>query len=350
MRVAFEGKTVSILDEKRPKPRKLTGTRFASIFGLNVWNTPFQAWCEITKAYNKPFEETKYTAAGKVLEPKQIKYLKDEYRMPNIVTPEDEYGDDPFKATWGDFFPEYEQFGGMWDSLVVEDDETTAIIECKSTKRAEDWQNEDGELEPPEYYALQAALYAYLKDCDGVIMPVTFLDEADYDDIEDFVVSEENTTVFTFKLSERYPNFEEEYVEPAIEWWRNHVETGISPEFDDRRDADYIKGLRTIEVSVKKDVDDLLDELYELHESIERAEAKIADKRKREKVIKDQLKKRAEEEIGDNQYAEFGNGHVKCKLTRTTKLIPDEQLMRDDGIFDDYCKEQESVRFTVNFE
>ena len=45
------------------RPKKLTATRFAAIFGLNAWSTPFEAWCEITRTYEKPFEETKYTKA-----------------------------------------------------------------------------------------------------------------------------------------------------------------------------------------------------------------------------------------------------------------------------------------------
>ncbi|MFQ8652524.1 MAG: YqaJ-like viral recombinase, partial [Hominilimicola sp.] len=61
-----------------------------------------------------------------------------------------------FRKTWGDFFPDEEALGGMWDFLG--DD---FVVEVKTTKRVEDWKGVDGEVEPPIYYKLQACLYAY---------------------------------------------------------------------------------------------------------------------------------------------------------------------------------------------
>lgn len=136
------------------KPKKLTGTRFAAVLNANVWETPFSIWCAITKTYEEPFVDTKYTTAGKTIEPKQLEYCRKTYFM-NVHTPTDEYGEDYFDKTHGDFFPNAPIFGGMWDSLVVDKDgKPLKVIECKTTKRAEDW--EGGKI--PEYYALQAAL------------------------------------------------------------------------------------------------------------------------------------------------------------------------------------------------
>lgn len=61
-------------------------------------------WCAITKTYEKPFEDTIYTAAGKAIEPKQAEYMKKSYGM-DLITPTDRYGEDYFNKTWGDFFP-----------------------------------------------------------------------------------------------------------------------------------------------------------------------------------------------------------------------------------------------------
>ena len=98
------------------KPKKLTATRFATIMGLNAWSTPFSAWCEMTRTYEEPFEDTIYTVAGKTIEPKVCEYLRKVYFM-DIKSPEDVYGKDYFKKTWGDFFPDSEGLGGMWDFL-----------------------------------------------------------------------------------------------------------------------------------------------------------------------------------------------------------------------------------------
>ena len=83
------------------KPKKITATRFATILGLNPWSSAFEVWCEITKTYQKPFEDTIYTIAGKTIEPKQIEYMRSAYGMYNLKTPTDIYGPDYFKKTWG---------------------------------------------------------------------------------------------------------------------------------------------------------------------------------------------------------------------------------------------------------
>ena len=91
----LEDNRLQIEPPKRPK--KLTATRFATVLGLNPWSTPFEVWCAITKTYEKPFEDTIYTAAGKTIEPKQIEYMRKAYFMTNLKTPTDIYGADYFK-------------------------------------------------------------------------------------------------------------------------------------------------------------------------------------------------------------------------------------------------------------
>lgn len=170
----IEGNRIQISPPKKTK--KITGTRFATILGLNPWSTPFEMWCAITKTYEKPFEDTIYTIAGKTIEPKLADYMKKSYGM-EITSPTDIWGKDYFNKTWGDFFPENPHLGGMWDFLSKDEDgKTDAVLEMKTTKRAEDWEND-----VPEYYALQAALYAYLLGVDDVIMVASFLEEKDYE-------------------------------------------------------------------------------------------------------------------------------------------------------------------------
>ena len=107
---------IQIVPPKRPK--KLTATRFATVLGLNPWSSPFEVWCEITRTYRKTFEDTIYTRAGKIIEPKQAEYMKNTYFMSNLVTPTDRFGEDYFKRTFGDFFPDVAVFGGMWVYLL----------------------------------------------------------------------------------------------------------------------------------------------------------------------------------------------------------------------------------------
>lgn len=317
----------------------MTGTRFASVLGLNRWSTPFQMWCEITKTYCKPFEETVYTAAGKAIEPKQIAYMREAYGMDDLRTPEDVYGKNYRETTRYDFFTD-EIFGGMWDSVTVGDDgEVTGVLEFKTTKRAEDW-SED----VPEYYALQAALYAYLLGCEDVIMVATFLEPEDYESPEDFEVGSGNTATFEFRLHERYPDFEEEYVEPARRWWREHVDTGDSPAYDEKADAEYLKEMRNASLNPKTDIEALVDE-YEMLDSVV---SSVEPQRKRMAEIEAQLKQYAKENIGDGDTATFSHGRVSCRLTRVVSKKIDKKALERAGILEKYTTEAESYRFSVN--
>ena len=263
------------------KPKKLTATRFATVMGLNAWATPFSAWCEITRTYEEPFEDSIYTIAGKVIEPKVINYLNKTMFM-DIKSPTDVYGADYFKKTRGDFFPDRKELGGMWDA--IGDD---FVVEIKTTKRAEDWA-----VDVPIYYKLQACLYAYLLGFDNVIMTASFLEEKDYANPEAFEPSYKNTKIYEFKVSEAFPTFEDSYVKPALQFWKDHVETGISPEFDEKKDAEILKVLRkNVVEATDADITKLMNEADKLQTSIDKAEEKIADKKKRLEEIDDQVKK-----------------------------------------------------------
>lgn len=333
-------RTISIDPPKRPK--KLTATRFAAVLGLNRWTTDFQVWCEITKAYQKPFEDTKYTLAGKAIEPKQIAYMREAYGMDDLRDPTDVYGKDYFKKTYGNFFTD-PVFGGMWDSLLVDEDgQPTAVLEFKTTKRAEDWADD-----VPEYYALQAALYAYLLGVEDVIMVATFLGDEDYERPEDFEVTVENTATFEFRLHERYPDFEDGFVAPALAWWRKYVESGDSPEYDERADAEYLKALRDASLNPDSDIEALLSEYGELADTVAAVTGAVAEKQKRMDAIKKQLKQYAAENIGESDTATFRSGRVTCKLTRSTSMKVDEKALERAGILEKYQKQTESTRFTV---
>ena len=321
------------------KPKKLPATRFATILGLNAWSTPFSAWCEITRTYEEPFEDSIYTIAGKVIEPKIINYLNSVMFM-DIKSPTDVYGPDYFKKTWGDFFPDQKELGGMWDALG--DD---FVVEIKTTKRAEDWA-----LDVPIYYKLQACLYAYLLGFDNVVMTASFLEDKDYANPELFEPSYKNTKIYEFKLSEAFPTFKETYVDPALKFWRDHVETGISPEFDEKKDAEILKVLRkNVVEATDDDIAKLMKEGDRLKASIDKAKAKIEDKEKRLKEIDDQVKKAMIEKFrdGDKNVEVKGTGYVWNVRRDVTKSFDKKAFEADQpGVYDKYVKESSKYVLT----
>lgn len=338
----LDGNKIQIIPPKRPK--KLTGTRFATILGLNPWSTPFEIWCEVTRTYQKPFEDTIYTIAGKTIEPKQAEYMKQTYFMSNLVTPTDIWGKDYFRQTYGDFFRESPVLGGMWDYLLYgKDGKPTTVLEMKTSKRVEDWKDDI-----PEYYALQAALYAYLLGVDEVIMVASFLEPKDYDAPEKFVCSGENTITRPFKVSERYPDFEKKYVKPALKWWKDYVESGISPAFDERKDAEILKALRTNNLSPETDMAALVKEAEDLKAKLDAHAAEVAEDEKRYKVLTDMIKKAAIAQFrdGDKKVSIAGSAY-NWEVSRTSTTKIDKDAMKADGILAKYTTTEDSYRISL---
>lgn len=337
----LEGNKIKVVPPKRPK--KLTATRFATVLGLNPWSTPFEVWCEITRTYQKPFEETIYTAAGKTIEPKQAQFMKKSYFMTNIVTPTDIYGEDYFNRTYGDFFKDEPIFGGMWDYLLFnENKKPVTVLEMKTTKRAEDWAKDI-----PEYYALQAALYAYLLGVDDVIMVASFLSDKDYKDPAQFIPSAKNTITVPFKVSERYPEFKK-LVKKAEKWWKDHVETGISPAFDEKADAEILKELRTNTLNPESDIEALLREGDELKAEIDRLSAPIEPLEKRLKVVTDIIKQHALAQFrdGDKKVSIRGEKY-EWNVSRSETSEIDKDGLKADGLLAKYTRAKVSYRITT---
>lgn len=336
----LDSKQIQITPPKRTK--KVTGTRFATILGLNPWSTPFEMWCAITKTYEKPFEDTIYTIAGKTIEPKQAEYMKKSYGM-DLITPTDRYGQDYFNKTWGDFFPENPYFGGMWDYLGVDENGTMdTVLEMKTTKRIEDWQND-----APEYYALQAALYAYLLGVDNVIMVASFLEEKDYEDPSKFVPNIKNTITVEFKVSERYPDFERMVAE-VKSWWGEYVTGGISPVYDEKKDAEILAALRTHNLTPDTDIDALIKEAEGLKKEVDTIAAAIADKEKRLKEISDIIKEHAMTQFRDgDKKVEIKGSTYTWTVSRSETTTIDKKALEADGLLEKYQKKSEQYRMTV---
>lgn len=339
----LDDKTIQIDIPKKTK--KVTGTRFASILGKNVWSTPFEMWLAITKTFEEPFEDTIYTIAGKNIEPKQAEYMKENYLMDNIVSPADIYGEDYFNKTWGDFFKDNKYFGGMWDYLLYDKDgKVSAVLEMKTTKRAEDWLNEI-----PEYYALQASLYAYLLNVEDVYMVATFLEPKDYENSENFIVNSDNTVVKHFKLHERYPNFEK-YIKEVENWWINHVETGKSPEYDEVKDKELLKALKTNNISVDDidNIDKLIEKAEELQFLLDKEKENFSNLEKELKAIKDTIKEKMISKFEDGKDKVILKGKIFIwSVGKSETVTIDKKKLEEDGLLDKYSSKKEQYRLTL---
>lgn len=352
--IKWNGSTIAVDAPKKPK--KITGTHFPTVLGTNPFSSEFELWCRCTRTYELPFEGNKYTNAGQVIEPKVFDFLRYSMGFGNrVVTPEDVYGEDHFKKTWGDFFPTAQIFGGMWDCLIKDENGNTEyVVEIKTVQvdgRSGSLEDRWKDGEAPHYQALQASLYAYLLGVDKVMMVAVALEDSkgDYEHPEQVVPSYANGNVYIdeFRVSERYPNFEM-YIEKATEWWNTYVLTGISPAFDEKKDAEILKALRTNNVDTT-DLAALFRDAEKLKAEIEEITSSVAIKEKELKVILEQIKK-----VGLAQFRE-GDTRVSMKgdkyewvLSKTTSTEIDKKLLEDDGLIDKYSKPKTTFRLTTS--
>ena len=342
------------------KPKKVTGTHFPTVLGVNPFSSPFETWCRCTRTYEIPFEGNKYTDAGQIIEPKVFDFLRTSMGYGDrLVTPEDVYGKDHFEKTWGDFYPEHSFMGGMWDALIKDDNGNTEyVVEIKTVQvdgrsgsLEERWK--DGQA--PDYQALQASLYAYLLGVDKVIMVAVALEDkkGDYAHPEQVVPSFANSNVYIdeFKVYERYPNFDT-YITKATQWWNDYVLTGISPEFDEKKDAEILKALRTNCVEIPTDISSLLKRAEELKTEIMEITEKVADKEKGLKAISDEIKKFAMSQFrdGDTKVSLKGQNYEFVLSKSTSAELDTESLAQDMGedFINKYTKQETSYRLTTS--
>ena len=350
----WNGSTISV--EPTKKPKKLTGTHFPTIVGVNPFSTDFEVWCRCTRTYEIPFEGNKYTNAGQIIEPKVFDFLRKSMGFGDrVVTPEDIYGKDHFKKTWGDFYPTQPIFGGMWDALIYDDNgKPECVVEIKTVQvdgRSGSLEQRWKDGEAPHYQALQASLYAYLLGIDKVLMVAVALEDkkGDYEHPEQVVPSYANENVYIdeFKISERYPNFDM-YIIKATAWWRDHVLTGISPEFDEKKDAEILKALRTNNVDVQ-DLSLLFNRAETLKAEIEQVTSSIAAKEKELKAILEEIKKLALPQFreGDTKVSMKGNKY-EWVLSKTTSTEIDKGSLEADGLLEKYSKTKTNYRLTTS--
>ena len=349
----------SVIHTESPKkPKKITGTHFPTIIGVNPFSSPFEVWCRCTRTYEIPFEGNKYTNAGQIIEPKVFDFLRKSMGFGDrVITPEDVYGKDHFKKTWGDFYPNTPIFGGMWDALISGDDgKPEYVVEIKTVQvdgRSGSLEQRWKDGEAPHYQALQAALYAYLLGIDKVLMVAVALEDkkGDYEHPEQVIPSYANENVYTdeFKVSERYPNFDL-YIEQATAWWNNHVLTGVSPDYDERKDAEILKALRTNTVAPcpNSDITAIVNEAEQLIAEIEAVTATVVDKEKRLKALTEQIKKHGLDKFrdGDTKVSIPGQ-RFEFVLSKSNTTELDKDALKADGLFEKYTKEKINYRLTM---
>lgn len=335
-----------VLDKPPVQKLRITGTRLGTVLGLNKYSTPFKAWCEITKLVKPPFEDSKYMMFGREVEPKLIEYVGKFY--PNVMSIKDYYGNNYEDYRWNNFKDDSNIMGGIIDAVATRNDGKTlaTIIECKTASNASLWTNN----QVPVSYLLQGALYAYLKGLDRVVFVCTFPEEMDYNHPENYQVTDDNTILVVKKLSDilipingKYLNIEE-CMQYATEWWNQYITTGISPEFDEKLDKDYLDIIRASKPCEDNELIDVCDEAIKLAKEIKELEVSSGLKAKQD------LLKTLETSIKETMIELKINQSGKYKLSEKKKIKFDEKRLEKDEpkIYNKYISEEISYTLSKN--
>ena len=324
-----------------PKQRlRITGHRLASVLGLNEYQSPFGAWAEITKLVKLPFEDTKYTLAGKALEPKIIEYVSKQ--LPNVVSIEEYYGNTFEEYRYNNFKDDSNVFGGVIDAVSTLNDRKTItmILECKTSSKPQLWTNNNVPVE----YLLQGALYSYLKGLDKIVFACTFLQDADYNHPENVEVTKENTVVVIKDLKDMLFEVDGEYLniqgcmEKAEEWWNKYIETGISPEFDEKKDKEYLDIIRATDVTKDNELEEVCENAFELAQTIKelKISSGIEDLEKQLKQMETSIKSK----MMELELPSCG----MYNLRKSVKAKFNEELFKNDNpkLYDTYIEETET--------
>jgi len=319
---------IRVVDGTPSNPKKMTGSRLGAIVGVNKWKSPFEAWCEITRVGEQPFEGNKFTEAGEAIEPKLLEFCKSEV-SPYIVTPSEW-----FKTTRKlyDHFPDEAIFGGQWDALALDaplakGGKPIAVIEAKTSSRPQDWVNG-----VPDSYAVQGLAYAAWLGVDLVYFPVRFMEPHEYDAPHLCECDDANTEIYEMKVAGSGIH---DTLTGAMAWYETHVLGNVSPSFDAKRDKDILKVIRTNEV--KSDgLEALAKKALVLESKIEliRSDNGLDALEKELKALKDkQLKPLLVEQFGENDETVTAYGW-SVKKSMSTAI--NKEALEQDGLLETY--------------
>ena len=333
-----------ILEEPPKKKLRISGHRLPTILGVNEYSTPFQAWCEITKLISKPFEENKYIIAGRILEPKLIDYVREKF--PNIKSMEEYYGNVIDVYRYNNFKDDSNIFGGVFDFVSTKNNgiDIAMLGEIKTSSHPEQYVDNN----VPISYCLQAGLYTTLKGLDRMLFVVCFLKDMDYAHPEFFIPNETNTKLIVKKLDDMIFDINGEYLnvkgcmDKAEAWWHDFIETGISPEFDEVRDKEYLDIIRKSKPSNDNDLVTLCNEAINLAKEIKQIKIDIGldTKDKELKTIEKAIKEVMLEKDVDNCGA--------YSLKRKESKVFNEDLFakENEKLYNKYCEDK--INYTLS--
>ena len=125
------------------------------------------------------------------------------------------------------------------------------------------------------------------------------------------------------------------------------MESDISPEYDEKKDAEILKVLRTNNLSPETDTAALVREAEALKSKLDAHAAEAAEDEKRYKVVTDMLKKLAIAQFrdGDKKVSIAGSSYT-WEVSRSSTSKIDKDAMKADGVLEKYTTTEDTYRLS----
>ena len=302
-----------VVTDKKAPYGKITGTRLAAVVGKSRWDTPFTAIAKIMRLFNEELD-SKELRAGTVIEPKILEYIG--ATPGDVIFGERKGNHEEWKSDFDD-----EIFGGHIDGQMPDG----SIVEVKTTKNPEDWLNG-----PPEYYWIQASLYAHFLGTDKIIFMVGFTDADILADPDSFVCNEKTVARYDVGI---IPGFDD-MLRKARDIYLSTVAADHTPIPDFSNPNDYrVFELLNAQIWDEKDVKARVDDLVNL-------QARMNDYKDIEKKVSE-AKERLSMYMGTHDVEVVNGTNFDVKINKITKQIVDTDALKRDGVFNIYTKKAE---------
>lgn len=317
---------------------RISGTQLGGITGKSPWATPYSVAVDLLGMYDKDdVGNLPAVKAGKYLEPVILNYLNRSNILPNthadVLFPHYEEGN---HNDWKPHFTD-DVFTGHVDGIAGIVDNAYdgfGIVECKTTTNPDAW-DWDNNI-PPEYYWLQASLYAHFFGYDDIYFVVGILTPEEQEHPENFqpnadpnfvpidpnVPSRVNVRIMKCPI---YPDFDK-ILDEARDYYNTYIKPGVLPvpDMDNKIDAELV-AILDAQITTESDVIPRFTDWLKLNEQIAELQKKA-----------DVEKKFLTTYLETHNLKNVSNGTTQYYLSDYTRTNVDTDKLKADGLYEKY--------------
>ena len=216
--------------------KKIGGSSIGDVLVTDNFKSQFKAFIRIAWL-DMPILDKKYINAGIAIEPKVLSLLEKQSNIQEMQR------FDPQMYEYDYFKNNDSTIGGIPDGIailknnVINQDKVLIEIKTTGVQKLSSWTS----YGPPLAYHKQAQLYAYLLKINNYAIVATFLEDEDYLNPHSFDIENHLTRTWFHTIDINQVNDD---IKKVKHWYQSYTSSGISPQFDEIKDADLIAYLQ----------------------------------------------------------------------------------------------------------